>query len=186
MERIGIYGGTFNPPHIGHIQAAKQAVERMGLSALLMIPDRIAPHKVLPPNSPTSQQRLEMVRLAASDCPGIEVSDMELRREGVSYTWETVDTLRTQYPDAELVLFMGTDMFLSFHTWKNLFWKTPLWPYSAGEKRAKLRILRRRRPSWKAGVQRWNWCTTMCCLFPPPSFAGCWPSNAPMISCPPG
>ena len=119
MERIGIYGGTFNPPHIGHIQAAKQAVERMGLSALLMIPDRIAPHKVLPPNSPTSQQRLEMVRLAASDCPGIEVSDMELRREGVSYTWETVDTLRTQYPDAELVLFMGTDMFLSFLTWKN-------------------------------------------------------------------
>ena len=119
MERIGIYGGTFNPPHIGHIQAAKQAVQRMGLSALLMIPDRIAPHKELPPNSPTSQQRLEMVRLAASDCPGIEVSDMELRREGVSYTWETVDTLRTQYPDAELVLFMGTDMFLSFHTWKN-------------------------------------------------------------------
>ena len=119
MERIGIYGGTFNPPHIGHIQAAKQAVERMGLSALLMIPDRIAPHKVLPPNSPTSQQRLEMVRIAASNCPGIEVSDMELRREGVSYTWETVDALRKRYPDAELVLFMGTDMFLSFHTWKN-------------------------------------------------------------------
>ncbi len=119
MERIGIYGGTFNPPHIGHVQAAKQAVELLGLSKLLMIPDRIAPHKQLPPNSPSGEQRLEMLRIAAADCAGIEVSDIELRREGVSYTWETVEALRAVYPDAELVLLMGTDMFLSFRTWKN-------------------------------------------------------------------
>ena len=119
MERIGIYGGTFNPPHIGHIQAAKQSVTALGLSKLLVIPDRIAPHKVIPGNSPTPQQRLDMIRLATAGCPQIEVSDLELRREGVSYSYQTVLQLKEQYPQAELVLFMGTDMFLSFHTWKN-------------------------------------------------------------------
>ena len=119
MERIGIYGGTFNPPHIGHIQAAKQAVEALGLSKLLIIPDRIAPHKVMPENSATAQQRLDMLRIATVGCAQIEVSDIELNREGVSYTYETVKALKEIYPDAELVLMMGTDMFLSFHTWKN-------------------------------------------------------------------
>ena len=118
MERIGIYGGTFNPPHVGHLQAAKQAVTSLGISKLLLIPDRIAPHKVLPENSPTPQQRLQMLQIAAKDCPELEASDMELRREGVSYTWETVAQLKEQYPDAELILLMGTDMFLSFHTWR--------------------------------------------------------------------
>ena len=119
MERIGIYGGTFNPPHIGHIQAAKQAVTALGLSKLLVIPDRIAPHKEMPEGTPAPQQRLEMLRIAFRNCPQIEVSDMELRREGVSYTWETVTQLKEIYPDAQLVLCMGTDMFLSLHTWKN-------------------------------------------------------------------
>ena len=119
MERIGIYGGTFNPPHIGHIQAAKQAVEVLGLSKLLIIPDRIAPHKVMPENSATAQQRLDMLRLATADCAQIEVSDIELKREGVSYTYETVMQLKADNPNADLVLLMGTDMFLSFHTWKN-------------------------------------------------------------------
>ena len=118
MERIGIYGGTFNPPHNGHMQAAKQAITALGLSRLLMIPAYAPPHKaVLPTNSPTAQQRLEMLRIAAADCPEILVSDMELRREGISYSWETVETVRRQYPSAELVLLMGTDMFLSFETW---------------------------------------------------------------------
>ena len=119
MERIGIYGGTFNPPHIGHIQAAKQAVTALGLTKLLVIPDRIAPHKQIPSGSPTPEQRLEMVRIAFRDCPEIEVSDMELKRSGVSYSYETVLALKEQYPHAQLVLLMGTDMFLSFHTWRN-------------------------------------------------------------------
>ena len=117
MERIGIYGGTFNPPHVGHIQAAKQAVETLGLSRLIVIPDRIAPHKQIPEGSPTPEQRLEMLRLATADCGRIEVSDIELRREGPSYSYVTVQQLKAQYPDAELVLLMGTDMFLSFHSW---------------------------------------------------------------------
>ena len=117
MERIGIYGGTFNPPHLGHIRAAEQAYEALKLDRLLLIPDRIAPHKVLPPNSPSPEQRLEMLQLAAEAHPGWEVSDLELRREGVSYTWQTITALRESNPEAELVLLMGTDMFLSFHTW---------------------------------------------------------------------
>ena len=119
MERIGIYGGTFNPPHIGHIQAAKQAVRSLGLSRLLVIPDRIAPHKAMPGNSAEPQQRLDMLRIALADCPEIEVSDIELNREGPSYTYETILQLKRQYPEASLVLLMGTDMFLSFHNWRN-------------------------------------------------------------------
>ena len=118
MERIGIYGGTFNPPHIGHITAAAQAVETLGLDRLLMIPDRIAPHKQLPGNSATAEQRLDMLRIAAKGCPKAEVSDMELRREGISYTYLTVEQLRKEYPQAKLYLLMGTDMFLSFLSWK--------------------------------------------------------------------
>ena len=118
MERIGIYGGTFNPPHTGHLQAAKQAVTALNLTKLLVIPDRIAPHKVIPSGSPTPEQRLEMVRIAFRNCPEIEVSDIELNREGPSYTWQTILQMKESYPEAELVLLMGTDMFLSFHTWK--------------------------------------------------------------------
>ena len=119
MERIGIYGGTFNPPHVGHLQAAKQAITALNLNHLFVIPDRIAPHKEIPQGSPTPKQRLEMLRLAAADCPQMEVLDIELNREGVSYTYQTIQQLRPVYPDAELVLFMGTDMFLSFHTWRH-------------------------------------------------------------------
>ena len=119
MERIGIYGGTFNPPHIGHLHAAEQTVEILNLDKLLLIPDRIAPHKEIPSGSPTPEQRLEMVRIAASGNPKLEVSDMELRREGPSYSYITVEQLREIYPDAKLYLLMGTDMFLSFLSWKN-------------------------------------------------------------------
>ena len=119
MERIGIYGGTFNPPHIGHIQAAKAAQSALALDRLILIPDRIAPHKVIPSGSPTPEQRLRMLEIATESCPGMEVSDLELRREGPSYSYLTIQELKVAYPEAELVLLMGTDMFLSFQTWKN-------------------------------------------------------------------
>ena len=118
MERIGIYGGTFNPPHIGHMNAAAHAIRALNLERLLLIPDRVAPHKPLPEGSPTPDQRLEMLKIAAESCPGAEVCDLEMHREGPSYTYETVEQLSKLYPDGELVLIMGTDMFLSFHTWK--------------------------------------------------------------------
>ena len=119
MMKIGIYGGTFNPPHTGHLHAAKQAVQILGLDKLLLIPDRIAPHKEIPAGSPAPEQRLEMLRIAAAGEPEMEVSDIELKREGASYSYLTVEALREIYPEEELYLLMGTDMFLTFDTWKN-------------------------------------------------------------------
>lgn len=118
MQRIGIFGGTFNPPHIGHVQAARQAYEALGLSKLLLIPDSIAPHKEVPEGSPSPEQRCEMMRLAVREYPELEISDLELTRPGISYTYETVEALGKIYPEDELVLVMGSDMFLSFESWK--------------------------------------------------------------------
>ena len=116
MARIGIYGGAFNPPHTGHIRAAEYAVQALNLDKLLLIPSCTSPHKPLPPGSAEPEQRLEMTRLWAGE--KMEVCDIELSRGGTSYTYQTVEQLKTRYPQDELVLFMGTDMFLSFHTWK--------------------------------------------------------------------
>jgi nicotinate-nucleotide adenylyltransferase len=118
MARIGIYGGTYNPPHAGHIQAARSALELLKLDRLLLVPGFVAPHKMLPEDSPMPSQRLDMLKLASEGLQDIEVSDLELRREGVSYTYQTVEQLREENPDAELFLIMGADLFLSFDQWR--------------------------------------------------------------------
>ena len=144
MKKIGIYGGTFNPPHTGHLQAAKQAVEVLDLDMLLMIPDRIAPHKDIPAGSPAPEQRLEMLRIALAGEEKIQPSDIELRREGVSYTYLTLEALREQYPEEELILLMGTDMFLSFESWKEperICAMASLGVFYRGEKGEKEKIL---------------------------------------------
>ena len=116
---IGIYGGTFDPPHRGHIAAAKAAVSALHLDRLLLIPDAVPPHKALPEGSPTAQQRCDMAVLATAELGRqAEASDMELRRAGVSYTADTLAQLRRQYPEDELYLLMGTDMFLSLQSWR--------------------------------------------------------------------
>ena len=117
MEKIGIYGGTFNPLHTGHLHGAKQAIEALDLDKLILIPDRIAPHKQMPEGSATPEQRMEMLRIATKNEPKMEVSDIELKREGKSYSYLTVEQISREYPDAKLYLLMGTDMFTSFHTW---------------------------------------------------------------------
>ena len=121
MARIGIYGGTFNPPHIGHIRAAECALRALALDKLLLIPDRIAPHKEMPAGTPSPDQRLDMVRLGARQIGDdrVDVTDIELSREGPSYTYQTIAQLRQQYPGDTLYLLVGTDMFLSFQSWKN-------------------------------------------------------------------
>jgi len=116
MKRIGIYGGTFNPPHIGHIRGAAYAIETLDIVRLLLIPSCISPHKTMPSHSPAPEQRAQMLSIAATE--KMEVSDIELRRGGTSYTFETVEQIAAQHPDNELVLLMGTDMFLSFLAWK--------------------------------------------------------------------
>jgi len=117
MERIGIFGGSFDPVHIGHVQSARQAAKVLGLDRLLMIPAAAPPHK----NGcfVSGEHRLSMLRIACGDDPVLQPSDMELRRIGPSYTYETVEAVRAAYPEAEIFLLMGSDMFLSILNWKN-------------------------------------------------------------------
>lgn len=125
MERIGIFGGCFNPPHVGHIRAAEAAVRELGLSRVLLIPAGQAPHKQLPTGSPTPGQRLHMLRLAAEGNPCLEVSDLELTREGTSYTCDTIRQLRMLYPQTEFTLLLGSDVLRIVEQWKNAdeIWK---------------------------------------------------------------
>ena len=118
MERIGILGGTFDPPHIGHIRAAKKAAQALRLDRLLLIPASTPPHKQQQ-HLATAQQRLEMLQIACREEPMLQPSNLEILRGGVSYTYETVEQIRALYPQAKLFLLMGSDMFLSFHNWKN-------------------------------------------------------------------
>ena len=118
--KIGVYGGTFNPPHLGHVAAARAVVETLGLQELYFIPAGLPPHKALPVGAPDAQKRLEMTRMAAEQLHlpiPVRTLDVELRRDGKSYTVETLETLHAQQPDAELWLLLGADMFLSLHTW---------------------------------------------------------------------
>ena len=109
---IGVYGGTFDPPHWGHITAARAAMEQLGLDKLVLIPDRMPPHKALPEGSASPEQRLEMAALATAELgKRAEVSDRELRRSGPSYTSDTLAALRREYPEDTLWLLMGSDMF---------------------------------------------------------------------------
>ncbi len=118
MMRIGIMGGTFNPPHNGHLHAAQQAVQALHFDRLLLIPDNIPPHKTMPEHSATSAQRLDMTRCMAQEIPHAEVTDMELTRGGRSYTVDTLRRLKETYPDSTLYFIMGTDMLLSFDRWR--------------------------------------------------------------------
>ena len=115
--RIAIYGGSFNPPHLGHVAAASAAMEALKPDRLLIIPTNTPPHKALEENSPSPAERLKLCRLAFGDIPGAEVSDMEIRRKGKSYSADTVAALQKEYPGAEICLVMGTDMFLTFRYW---------------------------------------------------------------------
>ena len=117
MERIGIYGGTYSPPHIGHMKAAEYAIEALKLDRLLLIPTGVSPHKAMSAGA-TSADRLEMLRLSAAGMEKAQVSDLEIRRQGSSYTVDTLRAIREENPGAELVLMMGTDMFVSFLNWR--------------------------------------------------------------------
>jgi nicotinate-nucleotide adenylyltransferase len=114
--RIGIFGGSFNPVHNGHIYAAKAVYQYLKLDRMLIIPSAIPPHKKLQGNA-DSYERLEMAKIAFSGIEGFEVLDIEIRRQGVSYTIDTVRELMPLYPNAEFYLIMGTDMYLTIENW---------------------------------------------------------------------
>ncbi len=115
--RIAVYGGSFNPPHRGHVKAAVSVYEQLRPEKFLIIPANIPPHKQLEADSPSPTERMALCRLAFREVPGAEISDLEIRRKGKSYTFETAEILRRKYPGAEICIVMGTDMFLSFRTW---------------------------------------------------------------------
>ena len=108
--KIGIYGGTFNPPHLGHQAAAETAVKVLGLDKLILIPAAVPPHKQLPEHTPDNRHRVEMtLKMAdAMNMPGVvEVSDMEMMREGKSYTADTLRIIKERYPDGRVGIVGG-------------------------------------------------------------------------------
>ncbi len=115
MLRIGIYGGTFSPVHAGHVAAAKAFMEQMWLDVLYVIPTGTTPHKQMDGEA-TAAQRLRMCELAFSDVEGVIVSDIEMRREGKSYTVDTLEALAGE--DRRLFLLLGTDMMLTLGSWR--------------------------------------------------------------------
>ena len=117
MERIGIYGGTFNPIHRGHIHLARELQAALQFDRLLFIPSRIPPHKEAKQLA-SGQDSLEMVRLALEEeLPEAMVSDLELKSRGKSYTFYTLEKLQALLPDSAFTLIMGTDMLLTFDQW---------------------------------------------------------------------
>lgn len=117
---VGIMGGTYNPPHVGHLEAGRAVYEALGLDKILFIPTNVPPHKQLPEGSATTEQRCEMVRLMIADCPWAELSTIEIDRGGASYTVETLRTLHATGSYDSITLIMGTDMLLRFDTiWRS-------------------------------------------------------------------
>lgn len=113
-ERIGVLGGTFDPPHVAHAIVAQDLVEGLALDRLLVVPAPDPPHRSFELPAAT---RLELVRRMFEGVSRIEVSDLEYGREGPSYTVRTLETLRELHPEAELILVMGTDQFAELDTW---------------------------------------------------------------------
>jgi nicotinate-nucleotide adenylyltransferase len=116
VTRLGIYGGTFSPPHLGHVLAAEAFLREVELDRLLIIPTAVPPHKEAE-DVPSEEHRLELCSLAFGNIPGAEISDLELRRGGKSYTYLTLREL--ELPEQKIFFLCGTDMLLSLDTWRN-------------------------------------------------------------------
>jgi len=112
---IGVFGGTFNPIHFGHLRPALEITEALQLREMRLIPSAIPPHREAP--EVDAQQRLHMVQMAAAGEPRFVVDDRELRREGPSYTVDTLISLRHELDDEAIGLVIGMDAFLFLHTW---------------------------------------------------------------------
>ena len=116
--KTGIFGGTFNPVHKGHIMLAEYCMDSVGLDRIIMIPTAVPPHKISN-NLASENDRLNMCKLACRGKENFFVSDIEIKRQGKSYTYETLTQLKEIYPDDHLYTIMGADMFLTLNRWKN-------------------------------------------------------------------
>ncbi|MBN2786551.1 MAG: nicotinate-nucleotide adenylyltransferase [Pontiellaceae bacterium] len=115
-RRVGIFGGSFDPVHIGHLVVAQDALERLELQEVVFIPAAVPPHKQHLQRE-SSDHRLNMLRVATEGDIHFSVSDMEIHRGGVSYTYDTVYDMKCLCPDSELVLIVGSDTLVDLHTW---------------------------------------------------------------------
>lgn len=116
MGRTGIFGGSFNPIHLGHIHLAETVIEKLQLDRLVLMPANIPPHKRCDDYADSSD-RLEMCRIAAEGIEKIEVSDWEIKENNVSYTYNTIIHFHKLYPEDTLYLLTGSDMLLYFDKW---------------------------------------------------------------------
>ena len=115
--KIGILGGAFNPPHIGHLVLANESLEKLNLDKVFFIPTNISPHKEA--GGPSASDRLKMAQLVVADNENFEVLDLEIKRGGTSYTIDTVRELKKKYPADEFYLIVGSDLANDFSTWKD-------------------------------------------------------------------
>ena len=119
MRRIGIFGGSFDPVHLGHIGLAKDAAKLAGLEKVVLIPAKLQPFK-LDKKVTAGEDRLKMLQLAAEGDDALEVSDYELTRDGISYTYLTMRAMKERYgSDTKLYFITGTDSFLNIDKWMN-------------------------------------------------------------------
>ncbi len=116
-RRLGVLGGTFNPPHLGHLALARHAARELALERVLLIPARLPPHKT-PAEDPGAPRRLEMCRLLAAGEEGIEVNALELARDGPSYTVDTLRALHAAHPHTSLTFILGADIARTLPAWR--------------------------------------------------------------------
>ena len=118
MARVGILGGTFNPPHLGHVALARHARAELGLERVLLMPANIAPNKGAVSDDPGPEHRLAMCRLTVAREAGLEASALEIERGGTSYTVDTVQAIHDTHPDSELTLIVGADTARTLPSWR--------------------------------------------------------------------
>jgi nicotinate-nucleotide adenylyltransferase len=126
--RIGLFGGTYNPIHLGHLRAAVEVKEGFSLDEIYLIPCAIPPHKKSG-HIAGAQERYEMARIATSNTPGFSAYDVELKRSGPSYTIDTVLYFKSVMPETKLYFILGLDAFLEIDTWKSYMDLFPLIPF---------------------------------------------------------
>jgi len=117
-QRLGLLGGTFNPIHLGHVQAARIVKDRCRLDRVLFIPSFIPPHKE-DQDVASAEHRFNMVRLAVAGEPDFEASAVEIEARGTSYSIHTLDRIKDRYPEAEVFFILGIDAFVEIATWKD-------------------------------------------------------------------
>lgn len=160
MKKLIFFGGTFDPPHNEHIAELKAAITETGAEKAIVMPTFIPPHKQTF-HMARGENRLEMCRLAFGDIAGVTVSDEELKAGGKSYSYITIDKLKKQYPDYEILFLMGTDMLSSFGKWKNpheiLKNATPLLCERTGDREKKEQTLKNFKDEFGKGAQAINY-----------------------------